>query len=578
MADKVKKGPGSGLVTGCITLLFILLGGILFMLSYRTGYYTFGEMNSTRIAVLIAAAAVLVIANMVLERVLPKALWARFLTFGVTACLAAAAMILIGDRVEGIGNCIITDYDSGHGGEEAIYRSLAGSVSLLLGMIYNIIGSFAKDAKAPAGLAKTLGLSVPGAALFAVVTAAAVMLSSPQTGGSSSAGNAAGGADAGSGGETAAPVAAGEMRSGTYKITFAQEFENVGEGDMPTFQFLTAGMDGLCRADSRFYVDIELNLDGQGGYTLSSEAYVIESGKKAEIGDDTGLGLIYQTKAEGTYTDFGGGSVATAAADHVSLALETDTYSEQMKPLMKLDEYGIEADGEFDSADMPDLLKIVPETMWTLDDAGAIGTYAQAAKSGTFTITYAQEFENVGEDDMPEYQFLTAGMGGLCRADSRFYVDIVLELDGQGTYSLHSEAYVIESGKRAEIGDDTGLGLIYETTSEGAYEEDEDGNIVTEQASHVSFVLDTDTYSEQMKPLMGLEDLGITENGTFDSADLPDLLDIVPKTEWTLSGSDIVTYEKEGRHHHGDRDDDNDETESEDGAQAEEESAEEPVE
>ena len=44
----------------------------------------------------------------------------------------------------GIGNCIVTDYDSGHGGEEAIYYSLAASGAMLLGMIFNVVGSFCR--------------------------------------------------------------------------------------------------------------------------------------------------------------------------------------------------------------------------------------------------------------------------------------------------------------------------------------------------------------------------------------------------------------------------------------------------
>ena len=71
-------------------------------------------------------------------------MWTRFLTFAVTALLVAGAMLLIGDRVEGIGNCIVTDYDSGHGGEEAIYYSLAASGAMLLGMIFNVVGSFCR--------------------------------------------------------------------------------------------------------------------------------------------------------------------------------------------------------------------------------------------------------------------------------------------------------------------------------------------------------------------------------------------------------------------------------------------------
>ena len=67
-----------------------------------------------------------------------------FLTFAITALLVAGAILLIGDRVEGIGNCIVTDYDSGHGGEEAIYYSLAASGAMLLGMIFNVVGSFCR--------------------------------------------------------------------------------------------------------------------------------------------------------------------------------------------------------------------------------------------------------------------------------------------------------------------------------------------------------------------------------------------------------------------------------------------------
>ena len=54
-------------------------------------------------------------------------------------------MTLLGDRVEGIGNCILTDYDSGHGGEEAIYYSLGGVLAALAAMVFNIIGAFSRD-------------------------------------------------------------------------------------------------------------------------------------------------------------------------------------------------------------------------------------------------------------------------------------------------------------------------------------------------------------------------------------------------------------------------------------------------
>ena len=102
-------------VMGVLSLLLNIAGTVLFFVSYTTGYYKFGEMNSPMI-----------------------------LTFAITALLVAGAILLIGDRVEGIGNCIVTDYDSGHGGEEAIYYSLAASGAMLLGMLLNVAGSFCR--------------------------------------------------------------------------------------------------------------------------------------------------------------------------------------------------------------------------------------------------------------------------------------------------------------------------------------------------------------------------------------------------------------------------------------------------
>ena len=56
------------------------------------------------------------------------------------------------------------------------------------------------------------------------------------------------------------------------------------------------------------------------------------------------------------------------------------------------------------------------------------------------------------------------------------------------------------------------------------------------------FELHTDTYSEQMKQLMALDLNGSDADGDYDSADVPSLLDFVPETVWTLSGSEIVSY------------------------------------
>lgn len=127
-----------------LVLLLNVVGLVLFGVSYTTGYYTFGEMNSLMIlSFFLVGMGVEIFALIAMVKWGDK-LWVRFLTYAITALMIAGAMLLIGDRVEGIGNCVITDYDSGHGGEEAIYYSLAASGVMMVGAIFNIMGSFCK--------------------------------------------------------------------------------------------------------------------------------------------------------------------------------------------------------------------------------------------------------------------------------------------------------------------------------------------------------------------------------------------------------------------------------------------------
>ena len=513
-----KKGAGMHLTTGLISAALTLLGGVLYFLSHRTNYYILGQMNSGLILALIGLALVVELAALALVKKYPKALWAQFLTFAVTALLAASAMLIVGDRVEGIGNCILTDYDAGHGGEEAIYLSLIGAASLLSAMVYNIIGSFSKDGNAPAGSGKKLALTVSAAVLAVAAIVATVMLT-------------------GAGAPRTAAVSAGGEAGGSFTVSFSQE--NGSIESMPDYQFLSADMSSLLKYDSRSYIDITLTLDGVGGYTLVSDYYVWDSGKRAEIGDPSGLGLVYRTTSEGGYAENEDGTVTTSVPTHVFFELHTDTYSEQMKQLMNLDLNGSDADGDYDSADYPVLLDYVPETVWTLEE-GTIITYGKPALRGSFTVSFSQESGSI--DSMPDYQFLSADMSSLLKYDSRSYIDITLTLDGVGGYTLVSDYYVWDSGKRAEIGDPSGLGLVYRTTSEGGYAENEDGTVTTSVPTHVIFELHTDTYSEQMKQLMNLDLNGSDADGDYDSADVRSLLDYVPETVWTLSGSEIVSY------------------------------------
>ncbi|MCD7918861.1 MAG: hypothetical protein LUG45_02070 [Clostridiales bacterium] len=128
--------------TGLVCLALAAVALVFFALSYTTGYYNFGEMHSTvTLGLLIGLIAVEVLLVLGYQR-FGHTLVYQILTFAVTAMLALAVGLLMADRVEGIGNCIVTDYDSGHGKEEAIYLSFASTAALTLGIFSNIIGSF----------------------------------------------------------------------------------------------------------------------------------------------------------------------------------------------------------------------------------------------------------------------------------------------------------------------------------------------------------------------------------------------------------------------------------------------------
>ncbi len=511
---------GMEFVCGAVTLVLAAVALVLFGLSYTTGYYTFGQMQSGIIAALLGGGLVSGIAALVLRRRLPDKLWPKLITFAVTGLFSGAAALILGDRVEGIGNCIVTDYDSGHGGEEAIYLSLAAIALLLAAVVYNLIGSFAADRpeRKPhtALLAGGFGVSAV-AVLLAVLLPTADLLGLPGGGAAAQAG-------------------------GTYTVSFNQAAGNTET--MPDYQFLCGGFKGILKADSRMYVDITLTLDGNGNYSLFSDGYVVEAGKRAEIGDDTGLGMVLTMNAEGTYVTNEDGTVTTSVPTHAVLEMATDTYSAQMKESVGMAVGEHTEDGVYDSADEPAVLDLVPETVWTLGE-GTIETYRDASSGGgTYTVSFNQAAGNA--ETVPDYQFLCGNFGGILRADSRMYVDVTLTLDGSGNYTLFSDGYVIEAGKRAEIGDDTGLGMVLTMNAEGTYVTNEDGTVTTSVPTHAVLEMATDTYSAQMKESVGMAVGEHTEDGVYDSADEPAVLDLVPETVWTLESGSIVTWGRAG--------------------------------
>ncbi|MBR0408122.1 MAG: hypothetical protein IJI53_08800 [Clostridia bacterium] len=512
------------LFAGILALILTAVGAGLFLMSFTTGYYIYGQMNSGLITVCIAGALAVEIAAIVLRKKFPDKLWPKFLTYGVTALLAYCAIALLGDRVEAIGTTIMTDYDSGHGGEEAIYYSIGAIALWLIAMIFNIAGSFEKPVESRKGV---LGKKILSGILAGVLCLGVVGVTLNMTGVIKL------NAPAGKTG-TAANAAAT-----VYTVSYNQGNENTDE--MPDFQFLCSDFSGMVKADSRFYVDEKLTLDGKGGYQLFVDAYVIESGSRAKIGDDTGLGLVLTTNAEGTYITNADGTVTISAPTHAVFEMQTDTYSSQMKSAAKMNVNGNEADGVYDSKDEPAVLDFVPETTFTLTD-GAIVSYKEADPQGTYTVSYNQGNENT--DDMPDYQFLCSDFSGMVKADSRFYVDVSLTLDGSENYVLTVDSYVIEAGKRAVIGDDTGLGLVLTTKAEGKYTLNEDGTVTAAPATHAVFEMQTDTYSSQMKSAAKMNVDGNEADGVYDSNDVPAVLDFVPETVFTLGkGKQIVSWQ-----------------------------------
>ena len=125
----MKNKQSREIFTGFAVIALTVLALVLFGLGFSTGYYTYGQMNSVIVTVCFGAALLIECCALVCLKKFPGALWPKLLTFPVTAALAFGALTLLGDRVEGIGNCILTDYDSGHGGEEAIYYSLGGMLA-----------------------------------------------------------------------------------------------------------------------------------------------------------------------------------------------------------------------------------------------------------------------------------------------------------------------------------------------------------------------------------------------------------------------------------------------------------------
>lgn len=123
-------------------VVLMVIGFALFLLSYTTGYYVFGQMHSVMITVCLFAALIAEMAGAYVREGHPDKEWPHlFMTAVIVLICWAVGMILL-DRVEAIGTCVITDFDSGHGGEEAVYMCLVAVLFFLAAVVLGIIKSF----------------------------------------------------------------------------------------------------------------------------------------------------------------------------------------------------------------------------------------------------------------------------------------------------------------------------------------------------------------------------------------------------------------------------------------------------
>lgn len=137
----IKKG-GLALYMSAAILAVTVAGVILFLMSYTTTYYTFGEMYSVMILIFCIVALVAEAAVFVLSGLIGFRTWMRTLLIAIIVMLALASMYLLGDRFEGIGYTIFSEFDTGHGGEEACWYSIICVILMLVAISATVVLSF----------------------------------------------------------------------------------------------------------------------------------------------------------------------------------------------------------------------------------------------------------------------------------------------------------------------------------------------------------------------------------------------------------------------------------------------------
>ena len=146
-------GKFARMIVPAVTILLLAIGAVFFAFSYRTGYIgiVYGEKNSIRITAGLAVIGLLCVLRILLgkkggnrEKNIKD-----ILTFIVIALLTVATILLLADRVDAIGNCIVAPWDAGHGGEDSCYLSFVSMGCWVIALVMNIIASFMGTEKKP---------------------------------------------------------------------------------------------------------------------------------------------------------------------------------------------------------------------------------------------------------------------------------------------------------------------------------------------------------------------------------------------------------------------------------------------
>lgn len=141
MAEKKKRKIKLDIAMVILTVI----GMVLFLLSYTTGYYVFGQMHSVMIMVCLFASVVAELAGAYLREENPRKEWPYLFMTAVVVLLCWSVGMILMDRVEAVGTCVLTDFDSGHGGEQAVYMCFVAILLFLAAVVMGIVKSFTGD-------------------------------------------------------------------------------------------------------------------------------------------------------------------------------------------------------------------------------------------------------------------------------------------------------------------------------------------------------------------------------------------------------------------------------------------------